>query len=88
MRARELGYLRMADEILEIADDNASDTRTDEDGNEFVNHDVINRARLRVDTRKWMLSKCLPKIFGDKPLELTGKDGGAVLIKWDRPDDA
>ena len=41
----------MFDELLEIADDDIDDTQ---------------RSRLRVDTRKWYLSKCLPKIFGDK----------------------
>ena len=41
----------MFDEILEIADD---DTRE------------AQRSRIMVDTRKWYLSKCLPKVFGDK----------------------
>jgi hypothetical protein len=30
------------------------------------NHDHINRARLRIDTRKWVASKLAPKIYGDK----------------------
>ena len=30
----------------------------------------------QIDTRKWLLSKALPKIYGDKlTAELTGKDG-------------
>jgi len=33
---------------------------------ETVNPEVIGRSRLRVDTRKWYLSKVLPKIYGDK----------------------
>ena len=41
----------MFDELLEIADD---DTRE------------AHRSRIMVDTRKWYLSKCLPKVFGDK----------------------
>lgn len=65
-RAREVGYLRMADEILEISDDGSNDTRLDDEGNEIVNHDVIQRSRLRVETRKWLLSKALPKIYGEK----------------------
>jgi hypothetical protein len=51
-RAREIGYHTMADEILDIADH--PDERT------------VNRDRLRIDTRKWLLSKALPKIYGDK----------------------
>ena len=28
--------------------------------------DMIEHRRLMADTRKWLLSKCLPKIYGDK----------------------
>lgn len=70
-RAREAGYLRMADEITEIADDGTGDTWTDDEGNVRTNNDVVARSRLRVDTRKWLLSKMLPKVYGDK-MELTG----------------
>jgi len=52
--------------LLEVADDGRNDTYTDEDGNIRTDHDVIARSRLRVDTRKWLLSKALPKIYGDK----------------------
>ena len=38
------------------------------------------RSRLRVDTRKWVLSKMLPKLYGDK-LQHTGEGGGAVLVR-------
>jgi hypothetical protein len=49
-----------------LRDDGTNDTYTDEDGNTRTDHDVIARSRLRVDTRKWLLSKALPKIYGDK----------------------
>lgn len=39
-----------------------------------LSSDVIAHNRLRIDTRKWMLSKMLPKIYGDK-LDLTSKGG-------------
>ena len=68
-RAREIGYFILADEIMEIADDATNDytTRAKEEGAEVVvNHDHISRSKLRVDTRKWMLSKMLPKVYGDK----------------------
>ena len=65
-RARTLGYQLLADEILEISDDGSNDTYTDDEGNERTNQDVIARSRLRVDSRKWMLSKMLPKVYGDK----------------------
>lgn len=68
-RAREIGYHAMADELLEISDDGTNDwmKRTQgEDTIDVVNNEAIARSRLRVDTRKWMLSKALPKIYGDK----------------------
>lgn len=68
-RAREIGYMTMADEILEIADDGNNDwmERHGEDGSGWVlNGEHVARTKLRIDTRKWMLSKVLPKIFGDR----------------------
>jgi hypothetical protein len=50
-RGRELGYHKMADQLVEIADDTGIDA---------------NDKCIRVDTRKWLLSKALPKIYGDK----------------------
>jgi hypothetical protein len=66
-RARLIGYRTMADELVEISDRKAADAA------------AVNRDRLRVDTRKWLLSKALPKIYGDKlTAELTGKDGAPL----------
>lgn len=55
----------MFEELLEIAD------KKDRD---------VMRSRLRVDTRKWYLSKVLPKKFGDK-IDLT--TGGKPLLICD-----
>ena len=80
VRARQAQALRWADEILDIADDGRNDTYETDKG-ESVNYDVISRSRLRVDTRKWMLSKMLPKVFGDKAqIEHSGPEGGPVEI--------
>lgn len=59
-----------ADELLDIADDGSNDymERTGKDGESGgyqVNGEAIARSRLRVDSRKWLLSKMLPK-FADK----------------------
>lgn len=75
--ARAQGYALLADEIVEIADESQNDTFTDDDGNVRTNAEVVARSRLRVDTRKWMLSKMLPKVYGDK-LEHTGPNGGPM----------
>jgi hypothetical protein len=49
-RARELQQDRAADEIIEIAD----------------NEPDPNKARIRVDARKWRASKLAPKKYGDR----------------------
>jgi hypothetical protein len=56
----------MFEEILEIADDTSNDTLINDEGIERPNSEWINRSRLRIDARKWMLSKMLPKKYGDK----------------------
>lgn len=79
--AREAQAERMADEILDIADDGRNDVWKDDAGNVKVDTDVIARSRLRVDSRKWLMSKMLPKKYGDKVTqEVTGAEGGPVQI--------
>lgn len=68
----------MAEEVLEIADESGFDAHI-VDGRAVVNGDAIQRARLRVDTRKWLMSKMAPKKYGDK-LELgTPAEGFKVV---------
>jgi hypothetical protein len=90
-RARMLGYLSMADELLEVSDNASNDwmeRRAEEgaaDAGWEANGDHMQRSRLRVDTRKWILSKALPKIFGDKlDMNLGGQDGNPVTIRSER----
>lgn len=89
-RARELGYLKMADELLDIADDSTNDymDRVGKDGEvtRVLDQEAMARSRLRLDTRKWMLSKMLPKVFGDKPADEGTK--GAVTVNIIRYSDA
>lgn len=61
------------EEILEIADESHSDKKVLDDGREVVDSEVVQRSRLRVDARKWMLSKMNPKKYGDK-IDVTSKD--------------
>ena len=55
-RAREIGYTVMADDIIDISDTPVLTERGD----------ATDRSRLRVESRKWLLSKALPKVYGDK----------------------
>lgn len=54
----------LSEELLEISDDGRNDTYLDEEGQEHTNYDVIQRSKLRVDTRKWLLSKLKPDKYG------------------------
>jgi hypothetical protein len=77
-RAREIQADTIFDECLDIADENLNDTIMI-DGREQTNHDVIARAKLKIDTRKWMAGKLRPKSYGDKVLnEHSGPDGGPI----------
>ncbi|MCP4999098.1 MAG: terminase small subunit protein [Hyphomicrobiales bacterium] len=72
-RARESQADTIFDECLDIADEAMNDVTVKEDGTEIVNHENIQRARLRIDTRKWMAGKMRPKKYGDKQqMELSG----------------
>lgn len=80
-RARQMQALWWSEELMEIADDGRNDYYEDDDGRKRTDHDVIARSKLRIDTRKWMLSKMLPKIYGDKTTtELSGPDGGPIPV--------
>lgn len=65
-RAREAQADTLVEEILEIADDSTCDTETDDKGNVRTNHEVVARSKLRIDTRKWLMSKLAPKKYGEK----------------------
>ncbi len=74
--ARETRAENIFEEIMDIVDCEDHDMTVDENGNPRVNHDVIQRDRLRVDARKWMLGKMQPKKYGDK-LDVTS-DGEKI----------
>lgn len=63
--AREQRAEAIFEESLEIADDSSGDW-VDVDGVQKFSQEHVNRARLRVDTRKWFLSKMMPKVYGEK----------------------
>jgi hypothetical protein len=65
-RARELRSERIFEDILAIADKANNDTYRDSDGVERVNREVVDRAKIQIDARKWMLGKMQPKKYGDK----------------------
>lgn len=87
-RACEMRADAHFEEMFEIADDATNDWMERNAGDDkpgwAINGEHIQRSRLRVDTRKWALSKMNPKKYGDK-IAHTGGDGeGAVehVVKW------
>lgn len=77
-RAREIQLDEMAEELLEISDDGSNDwmlrKRDDGSTDEVVNHEHISRSKLRVDTRKWLLSKLMAAKYGDRTVLAGDKD--------------
>jgi hypothetical protein len=69
-RAKADGMDRLADEICELADEALP-----------INEEIA-KARLQIDSRKWLLSKLAPKKYGEK-VDLThaGPDGGPILTE-------
>jgi hypothetical protein len=74
----------MADELLEISDENPREITTITQGDRTSEIDRtdgagVQRNRLRVDTRKWIASRLLPKKYGDK-VELGVTEGLAAVM--------
>lgn len=62
MRARAIGMEAMSDDMLVIADDDSGDLNPDGTPNSAN----VQRSRLQVDTRKFLLAKLAPKVYGDR----------------------
>ena len=82
--AREALLDTYADDIIAISDDGTTDyvLKTGRNGHEYeaVDQEHIQRSRLRVDSRKWLLSKLRPGEYGDK---LSAEVSGSVAVKHD-----
>jgi hypothetical protein len=83
--AREIQAFAIADELLEITDDARNDwmaVQDDQGGEAYrLNGEHVQRSQLRIDTRKWMLAKMLPKTFGDR-LQHTGDRDAPLVVDF------
>jgi hypothetical protein len=71
------------DEIIEIADDDSGDRKVNEKtGEEVLDSEFVQRSRLKVDARKWAISKMNPKKYGDK-LDIDHTTKGEKINKAD-----
>lgn len=82
-RARETGFDAIAEQCMDIADDERHDWINTQKG-EVTNEVAIGRARLQVDTRLKLLAKWSPKRYGDKQaVELSGSVALTELTEED-----
>lgn len=68
-RAKQESTDAMAEEILDISDNGANDWMEKHFGEQeawVTNGEALQRSKLRVDTRKWLMAKMKPKKYGDK----------------------
>ena len=70
LEARRAGCEAMVDEGIVIVDNSADDTDwvVDENGelHKVVDHEHVNRSRLRADYRKWYVAKLVPRLYGER----------------------
>lgn len=74
-RAREDLIERIANEIIEISD---QDVEVSPEGKK--DWAAIQKHKLQVDTRRWLLSKLAPKRYGEK-LEISGDQDSPLKIE-------
>ncbi len=73
--ARSLYHDLLAKEIMDISDEDIP-----KDAYGKTDNALVQQARLRVDSRKWLLSKLAPKKYGDR-LTVAGDDDNPVVIQ-------
>ena len=80
-RAKVQGMHAIAAEMLDIADESRIGQIVTEGpkGIETKTADMVERARLQIDTRKWLLARLVPKIYGDR-MTLAGDDDNPIAI--------
>jgi len=85
-RAREDRADFYADEIADIADDAGGDAvlGIDKDGKHYAKMDgeAVQRAKLRIDTRKWVASKMRPQQYGERVTQDVNLKVSAINIRF------
>ncbi len=90
-RAKEESADAMGEDILDISDNATNDymEQNDPDNPGYrVNGEHIQRSRLRVESRKWLMSKQKPKKYGDKiQQEITAPEGVVFNMQFSGDDE-
>lgn len=85
-RAKAIGIEAIAEDILDIADDATNDwmERLGKDGQPLgweFNGEAARRSQIRIDARRWLLSKLAPKKYGDKVEQtIQGPEGAPLSV--------
>lgn len=79
-RACEVRAEKIFEEILDIADDATKDEIITESGGKIENKEFVSRSRLKIDARKWVLSKMNPTKYGDRTVIAGDKDAPLEVI--------
>lgn len=86
VRARELQADYWGDECMEIADDGTNDYMLQKQGDsevEVVNREHIQRSKVRIEQRQWMMERLNPKGYGRKQ-EVKHDASDAFLNLWQK----
>lgn len=79
--AKALLAEKFAEEIIEISDDATNDwmerQRDDGSTDRVIDHEHVQRSRLRVDSRKWLAARLSPKRYGDSSMLKIGETESA-----------
>jgi len=82
------GVEALVDQMMDIANDASEDFKRDDDGcvlldkkgNRVIDGEHVQRSRLKIDTIKWVATKLVPRLYGDKTqVEHTGEVGVKAL---------
>lgn len=75
LRAKQLSAEKLADQLLKIADAPPPRLATG-----AIDYGSVHLARLQIETRKWLLTKLLPRMYGDKVQVSGDPDGASIKI--------
>jgi hypothetical protein len=79
--AREMQMETLAEEMMTIANDD-SDDHSWVGGRRFSHNEVVQRARVQIDTRRFVMQSMSPKRFGNKNItEIQGNPNQPVVLQ-------
>lgn len=84
--SRKIMWMFHADQMMDISDNSTNDymdryNKFTEETERVFDNENVQRAKLRIDTRKWLLAKMMPHVFGEKvDVSVGGRDGKPIAI--------